>query len=95
MIMLGAAGATFSAFVTTGRADVTALAFVSGIYSAYKGKNAKGIALDSDAVLRRYFEPSLAAQLDQRPRNLRRDTSDVRWPEADIREQPIRVRFRG
>jgi hypothetical protein len=60
-IMLGAASTTFAALAATARADVTALAFVCGIYGACRRKNAKGIALDSDAVLRRYFEPSLAA----------------------------------
>jgi len=42
MIMLGAASTTFTALAATARADVTALAFVSGIYGANKGKNAKG-----------------------------------------------------
>ena len=42
-------------------ADPGATAFVQAIYAAYKGKNAKGIALDKDAAIRRYFEPSLAA----------------------------------
>jgi hypothetical protein len=41
--------------------DGPALAFVKAIYAAYKGKNTKGIAIDTDAQLRRYFEPSLAA----------------------------------
>jgi hypothetical protein len=60
-IILGATSTTFAALAATARADATALAFVSGIYGAYRGKDGKGIALDSDAVLRRYFEPSLAA----------------------------------
>jgi Protein of unknown function (DUF3828) len=42
-------------------ADPAATAFVTGIYTAYKGKDAKGILLDKDAGIRRYFEPSLAA----------------------------------
>jgi Protein of unknown function (DUF3828) len=42
-------------------ADPGATAFVAAIYAAYKGKNAKGIPLDKDAAIRRYFEPSLAA----------------------------------
>jgi hypothetical protein len=41
----------------------SAQAFVSAIYAAYKGKNAKGIPLDKDADIRRYFEPSLAAAM--------------------------------
>jgi hypothetical protein len=41
--------------------DAAATAFVTKIYDAYKGKNSKGIALNGDAQIRRYFEPSLAA----------------------------------
>ena len=42
-------------------ADPAAKAFLEKIYAAYKGKSSKGIALDSDAALQRYFEPKLAA----------------------------------
>jgi hypothetical protein len=42
-------------------ADASAQTFVSSIYEAYKGKDAKGIMLDKDADIRRYFEPGLAA----------------------------------
>jgi hypothetical protein len=42
-------------------ADPAAKAFLEKIYAAYKGKNSKGILLDSAAMLRRYFEPGLAA----------------------------------
>src|SRR6202161_347461 len=42
-------------------ADPGASAFVTAIYAAYKGKNAKGIRLDTETSIRRYFEPSLAA----------------------------------
>lgn len=41
--------------------DAAAAAFVTRIYDAYKGKDSKGIVLDNDARIRRYFEPSLAA----------------------------------
>jgi hypothetical protein len=55
-------GALYAGFASPALADdASALAFVNGIYAAYKGKNAKGIPLNNDAVLRRYFEPSLAA----------------------------------
>jgi hypothetical protein len=40
--------------------EASALALVKGIYAAYRGKNAKGIALGDAAALRRYFDPSLA-----------------------------------
>ncbi len=45
--------------------DSPALAFVKAIYAAYKGKNTKGVAIDTDAQLRRYFEPSLAALISK------------------------------
>ncbi len=41
-------------------ADPAAKAFLEKIYAAYKGKNSKGIRLDSDTMLRRYFAPELA-----------------------------------
>jgi hypothetical protein len=41
--------------------DAAATAFVTKIYDAYKGKDAKGITLDKEADYRRYFEPSLVA----------------------------------
>jgi hypothetical protein len=45
--------------------DAAATAFVTKIYDAYKGKDAKGITLDKDADYRRYFEPSLVALIDK------------------------------
>jgi len=41
--------------------DAAATAFVTKLYDAYKGKNSKGITMDGEANLRRWFEPSLAA----------------------------------
>jgi hypothetical protein len=49
------------AFPGAGRADPAAKAFLDRIYAAYKGKNSKGVMIDGDAALRRYFEPGLAA----------------------------------
>ena len=43
------------------RADDAAKAFLEKIYSRYKAKNAKGILLDTDAQIRLYFQPSIAA----------------------------------
>jgi Protein of unknown function (DUF3828) len=43
--------------------DGSAQAFIAAIYAAYKGKNSKGVRLDGDTALRRYFEPSLAAMI--------------------------------
>lgn len=42
-------------------ADSSAHDFVAAIYDTYVGKDRNGLALDSDAKVRRYFEPSLAA----------------------------------
>jgi hypothetical protein len=44
-----------------GAGDAAATAFVTKIYDAYKGKNSKGITIDGEASLRRWFEPSLVA----------------------------------
>jgi len=59
-LLCGAPGA-FVAAAAAVAADRSALAFVTDIYNAYKGKNAKGHPLDDDRAIRRYFEPSLAA----------------------------------
>ena len=45
----------------TAFADAAAKAFLEKIYAAYKGKNSKGLPLDTDAIVRLYFEPKLAA----------------------------------
>jgi hypothetical protein len=42
-------------------ADAAATAFVTKLYDAYKGKNAKGVPWDTEADLRRWFEPALVA----------------------------------
>jgi hypothetical protein len=42
-------------------AEPSAKSFVEGIYAAYKGKDARGVSIESDAAVRRYFEPKLAA----------------------------------
>jgi Protein of unknown function (DUF3828) len=49
------------AAVPAGAADASAKSFVEAIYAAYTGKNSNGVSLDSDAVVRRYFAPKLAA----------------------------------
>jgi hypothetical protein len=45
----------------TSAADAFALTFVTDIYNAYKGKDAKGHPLDDERAIRRVFEPALAA----------------------------------
>src|SRR5262245_256925 len=42
-------------------AEPSAQSFVQAIYEQYKGKDAKGVELSSDAAVRRYFAPALAA----------------------------------
>jgi hypothetical protein len=42
-------------------AGPSAESFVAAIYDSYKGKDARGVALDTDAQVRRYFTPELAA----------------------------------
>jgi hypothetical protein len=58
----GAAGPAQAQSTTpqiTKSSDGSALTFAKAIYAPYKGKNTKGLAIDTDAQLRRYFEPSL------------------------------------
>jgi Protein of unknown function (DUF3828) len=42
-------------------ADATAKAFVTKIYDSYKGKNSKGVPIATEAAIRTWFEPALAA----------------------------------
>lgn len=51
----------FFAAVGVRAAEPSAMSFVRSIYAAYQRHDAKGISLDSDAAVRRYFEPELAA----------------------------------
>jgi hypothetical protein len=41
-------------------ADPSATSFVEGIYAPYKDKDGNGSPLDTDAAVKRYFEPKLA-----------------------------------
>ena len=61
ILVLGAAGAAIAVSMPVRAADVSARAFVADIYNGYKGNDSPGHALDSEPVIRRYFEPSLAA----------------------------------
>ena len=53
------------ALATANAADPSARSFVAAIYNAYKGRSGNGIALDTDAALRHYFEPGLAALISK------------------------------
>jgi hypothetical protein len=44
-------------------ADAAATAFVRKIYDAYKGKNSRGVPIETEVAIRGYFEPSLAAMI--------------------------------
>jgi hypothetical protein len=57
-LTLGAACAALTGPACAG--DVSATAFITAIYDSYKGKEAKGMPLDSERTIRRYFEPKLA-----------------------------------
>jgi Protein of unknown function (DUF3828) len=46
-------------------ADTSATHFVTRIYDAYKGEHSKGILIDTEAAIRRYFEPTLATMISK------------------------------
>jgi hypothetical protein len=56
-IWIGVAFATGAASA----AGSSARSFVDSIYANYTGKTGNGVPLDTDAAVRRYFEPKLAA----------------------------------
>jgi hypothetical protein len=60
-LIFGAACALLAVAMPAPAADASALAFVTGIYNGYKGNDSPGHALDSEPIIRHYFEPSLAA----------------------------------
>jgi hypothetical protein len=73
--MLGAlaAGLALAApILRAAAADESAKSFVTAIYDAYKGSGAKGVPLDSERAVRRYFEPSLAALIIRDRKNAAR-----------------------
>jgi len=56
-----AASAAIATAAAAAAADASPRAFLAAIYDAYVGKNGNGVALDSNQMVQRYFEPSLAA----------------------------------
>ena len=58
-LLLGAAGAAIACRALAD--DMTALAYVTALYSGYKGNDSPGHALDTETAIRHFFEPSLAA----------------------------------
>src|SRR5262245_29112841 len=60
-LLIGVCICSALAAVRVRAAEPSAKSFVEAIYGTYKGKDAKGISLDSNAAVRRYFEPKLAA----------------------------------
>ncbi len=66
-----------------------AKSFVEAIYAAYKGKDAKGIPLDNDAAVRRYFEPKLAALIIKDRRDARGEVKLGSDPFIDAQDWEI------
>src|SRR5262249_49155136 len=60
-VLVAGCGCIALAAVRAGAAEASAKSFVEAIYAAYTGKNSNGVSLDSDAAVRRYFAPALAA----------------------------------
>jgi hypothetical protein len=58
--LIGAASAAIALGTAALAAGASALDFVTDIYNGYTGKDSRGRPLDSEAAIRRYFEPSLA-----------------------------------
>jgi hypothetical protein len=81
-LILASVSAVACVAAGTARADAAAKAFLEKIYAAYKGKNSKGVSFDSDAGVRRYFEPGLAA-LIIKDRNDAKKRGDVPDLDAD------------
>ena len=61
LLVTAACVCTGLALVRVHAAEPSVRSFVEAIYASYAGKNSKGVSLDSNAAIRRYFEPSLAA----------------------------------
>jgi hypothetical protein len=61
--------------------DPAATAFVTKIYDAYKGKGSKGYSLESEADIRRMFEPALAALIikDEKAAAKRKETPTLEF----------------
>jgi Protein of unknown function (DUF3828) len=62
-----------------GAADPDPKAFLEAIYAAYRGKNSKGVLLDTDAQVKRYFDPKLAGLIiqDRRKAARRKEVPDL------------------
>jgi hypothetical protein len=60
-VLIGASIAAAFAAAGVRAADPSAVSFVKAIYAHYRGKDANGLELESDAAVRRYFAPGLAA----------------------------------
>src|SRR5580704_8000825 len=61
-LTFAAACAALAAAAPAFAGDASATAFITAIYNSYKGKDAKGVRLDREPIIRRYFEPFLDAQ---------------------------------
>ena len=57
-LILSAGSAALAAQARAG--DASATAFITEIYNSYKGNDAKGMPLDTERAIQRYFEPKIA-----------------------------------
>jgi len=67
-------------------AEPSATSFVEGIYAPYKDKNGNGNPLDTDAAVKRYFEPKLATLIikDRNKAAKRGDVSTLDMDPFDV-----------
>ena len=68
-------------------AESSAKSFVESIYAAYKGKDSKGISLETTAAVRRYFDPKLAALIIKD----RKDAHGEVGKPPSVRSRPTRL----
>ena len=66
-------------------------AVLEAIYAAYQGRDANGIALDTDASVRRYFAPALAALIIKDRKQAAEDRQSDRDQQREGRHDRLRV----
>jgi uncharacterized protein DUF3828 len=70
-VLLGVGLGMFFGAAAAQAAEPSAESFVAAIYDSYKGKDGRGVALATDAQVRRYFTPELAAMIIKDRRDAR------------------------
>jgi hypothetical protein len=78
-LTFAAACAALAAAAPAFAGDASATAFITAIYNSYKGKDAKGVRLDREPIIRRYFEPKLAGLMakDEKTAARRREVGQL------------------